>query len=245
MSVSPLTKPMLDTINPALFERLKACKSVKNPEKTHISERDSRSKHGNDIGRSGNDVTVPSGDALSLGDFVFETVKIKGKKTAILPLEYITLAVKTEKDKNKLNACANLKGKLVIKNYGPLMEGEKMGTIINAVQNLDLMPLAEKRWSRKLNANIYDPVGKESLVDSLDWIMHTAIAKQKNKECGFITLYNDGNGNYWYKVTRGFNTAVMESHHSLETLIEEDVDFTHEEERKINGVLSLINRLYE
>ena len=251
MSVSPLTKPMLDTINPALFERLKACKASRKEEDLSLSgltrqsrsKRDSRVKHGNDNGRSEND--IPQGDALSLGDFVFETVKIKGKKTAILPLEYITLAVKTEKDKNKLNACANLRGKIVIKNYGPLMEGEKMGTIINAVQLLDLMPLAEKRWSRKLNANIYDPVGKESLIDSLDWIMHTAIAKQKNKECGFITLYNDGSGNYWYKVTRGFNTAVTESHHSLETLIEEDVEFTHEEERKINGVLSLVNKLYE
>ena len=160
-------------------------------------------------------------------------------------MEYLTLAVKTEKDKNKLNACANLRGQIKIKNYGPLMDGEKMGTIINAVQNLDLMPLAEKRWSRKLNANIYDPVGKESLVDSLDWIMHTAIAKQKNKECGFITLYNDGSGNYWYKVTRGFNTALTESHHSLETLIEENVEFTHEEEQKINGVLALVNKLYE
>ena len=120
-----------------------------------------------------------------------------------------------------------------------------MGTIINAVQNLDLTPLAEKRWSRKLNANIYDPVGKESLVDSLDWIMHTAIAKQKNKECGFITLYNDGSGNYWYKVTRGFNTALTESHHSLETLIEENIEFTYEEEQKINGVLALVNKLYE
>ena len=251
MSVSPLTKPMLDTINPALFERLKACKASRKEEDMSLSgltrqsrtKRDSRVKHGNDNGRSEND--IPQGDALSLGDFVFETVKIKGKKTAILPLEYITLAVKTEKDKNKMNACANLRGKIVIKNYGPLMEGEKMGTIINAVQLLDLMPLAEKRWSRKLNANIYDPVGKESLIDSLDWIMHTAIAKQKNKECGFITLYNDGSGNYWYKVTRGFNTAVTESHHSLETLIEEDVEFTHEEERKINGVLSLVNKLYE
>jgi len=251
MSVSPLTKPMLDTINPALFERLKACKASRKEEDMSLSgltrqsrtKRDSRVKHGNDNDRSGND--IPQGEVLSLGDFVFETVKIKGKKTAILPLEYITLAVKTEKDKNKMNACANLRGKIVIKNYGPLMEGEKMGTIINAVQLLDLMPLAEKRWSRKLNANIYDPVGKESLIDSLDWIMHTAIAKQKNKECGFITLYNDGSGNYWYKVTRGFNTAVTESHHSLETLIEEDVEFTHEEERKINGVLSLVNKLYE
>ena len=249
MSVSPLTKPMLDIINPKLFERLKACKTSRKEEDDAImrslsmskgdrksKKKDSRVKHGNDISQA---------DALSLGDFMFETVKVKGKKTAILPLEYITLAVKTEKDKNKLNACANLRGKILIKNYGPLMEGEKMGTIINAVENLELTPLAEKRWSRKLNVNIYDPVGKESLVDSLDWIMHTAIAKQKKKELGFITLYNDGNGNYWYKVTRGFNTAVTESHHSLEMLIEENVDFTHEEEQKINSVLSLVNRLYE
>ena len=251
MSVSPLTKPMLDTINPALFERLKACKTSRkeedeSPRALSLSKGDRKSKKGsrNKFGMT-DTAETSSASSLSLGDFMFETVKIKGKKTAILPLEYITLAVKTEKDKNKLNACANLRGQIQIKNYGPLMDGEKMSTIINAVQTLDLMPLAEKRWSRQLNANIYDPVGKESLIDSLDWILHTAIAKQKNKECGFITLYNDGSGNYWYKVTRGFNTAVMESHHSLETLIEENVDFTHEDERKINGVLSLVNKLYE
>ena len=267
MSVSPLTKPMLDTINPALFERLKATQRSlslsKGPEDDAIMRslrlskgdrqskkalrqaQEPRSSQGPSSSLGTQSAQVAQGDALSLGDFVFETVKIKGKKTAILPLEYLTLAVKTEKDKNKLNACANLRGQIKINNYGPLMDGEKMSTIINAVQNLDLTPLAEKKWSRQLNANIYDPVGKESLIDSLDWIMHTAIAKQKNKECGFITLYNDGSGNYWYKVTRGFNTAVMKSHHSLETLIEENVEFTHEEERKINGVLGLVNKLYE
>ena len=254
MSVSPLTKPMLDIINPKLFERLKATQrslklskgqeeeaiiGAKGLKKERQSKKALRQAQGPKLAQG------PQSDAFSLGDFVFETVKIKGKKTALLPLEYLTLAVKTEKDQNKLNACVNLRGQIKIKNYGPLMDGEKMGTIINAVQNLDLMPLAEKRWSRKLNANIYDPVGKESLVDSLDWIMHTAIAKQKNKECGFITLYNDGSGNYWYKVTRGFNTALTESHHSLETLIEENVEFTHEEEQKINGVLALVNKLYE
>ena len=185
MSVSPLTKPMLDTINPALFERLKACKTnrVKEIDISGVHEQSRRARKKDLSSKS-----VPSkgsatteANALSLGDFVFETVKIKGKKTALLPLEYLTLAVKTEKDKNKLNACANLRGQIQIKNYGPLMDGEKMGTIINAVNNLDLMPIAEKRWSRNLNANIYDPVGKESLIDSLDWIMHTAIAKQKNK----------------------------------------------------------------
>lgn len=183
--------------------------------------------------------------ALSLGDFVFETTKIKGKKTAILPLEYLVPAVRTEKDKNKLNACAQLRGQIKLPGGGLLMDGEKMGTIINAVQLMDLTPLGEKRWNRRLNANIYEQVGKESLIDSLDWCLHTAIAKQKNREFGFVTLYTDGNGNYWYKVTRGFNTAVTETHHSLETLVEENVEFTRDEERKINGVLGLVNRLYE
>ncbi len=255
MSVSPLTKPMLDTINPALFERLKACKTNRVKEidisgvpepgrrtrKKDMSAKPGPSTGSGTAGSSGN----TEANTLSLGDFVFETTKIKGKKTAILPLEYLVPAVRTEKDKNKLKACENLRGQIKLNAGGLLMDGEKMGTIINAVQNLDLTPLSEKKWNRRLNANIFDQVGKESLIDSLDWCLHTAIAKQKNREYGFITLYNDGKGNYWYKVTRGFTTAVTESHHSLENLIEENLDFTSDEERKINGILGLVNRLYE
>ena len=150
-----------------------------------------------------------------------------------------------EKDKGKLNVLSNLRGQLLTRDKGLLMDGEKMSLIMNVAKIMDLNPVSEKQWNRKMNVNILNPVEKESLIDSLDILLRTAIAKQKNKECGFITLYNDGSGNYWYKVTRGFNTAVMESHHSLETLIEENVEFTNEEERKINGVLALVNKLYE
>ncbi len=239
MSVSPLTKPMLDIINPKLYERLKACKvSMINDNSFQMAP-----STGSEITKNSSRSVETS--ALSLGDFMFETTKIKGKKTAILPLEYIVPAVKTEKDKNKLNACANLRGQIKLNAGGILMDGEKMGTIINAIQLLDLTPLSEKKWNRRLNAYIYDQVGKESLIDSLDWCMHTAVAKQKNREYGFITLYNDGNGNYWYKVTRGFNTAVTETHHSLETLIEENIDFTSDEKRKISSMFGVINKLYE
>ncbi|MCR4901165.1 MAG: ATP-dependent RNA helicase [Treponema sp.] len=246
MSVSPLTKPMLDIINPELYERLKACKvSMINDNSFQMAPSTGSGTTKDNSGTTKDSPRSVEASALSLGDFMFETTKIKGKKTAILPLEYIVPAVKTEKDKNKLNACANLRGQIKLNAGGILMDGEKMGTIINAIQLLDLTPLSEKKWNRRLNAYIYDQVGKESLIDSLDWCMHTAVAKQKNREYGFITLYNDGNGNYWYKVTRGFNTAVTETHHSLETLIEENIDFTNEEKRKINGMLALVNRLYE
>ena len=120
-----------------------------------------------------------------------------------------------------------------------------MSLIISVAKNLNLEPIAEKKWNRNMNVNIYDQLQKEQLIDSLDWILRTAMAKQKNREYGFITLYNDGKGNYWIKVSRGFSTALEESHSSLETLIEENIDFSKEETQKINSVLGLVNKFYE
>ena len=167
MSVSPLTRPMLDTINPALFERLKSCKinrikdeiggeALRQAQGPHDRQgphdkqgpHDRQGPHDKQGKRGKNVVPEPRRRAdanvdstLSLGDFVFETTKIKGKKTAILPLEYLVPAVRTEKDKNKLAACSQLRGQIKLPGGGLLMDGEKMGTIINAVQELDLTPL--------------------------------------------------------------------------------------------------------
>ena len=70
--------------------------------------------------------------------------------------------------------------------------------------------------------------------------------KQKNKEYGFITLFTDGNGNYWQKSTRGFSTALNESLASLETLIEEpDISWTDEEKEVISKALGKLNGLYK
>lgn len=251
MSVSPLTKPMLDIINPALHERLLACKHNKATEpslkKAEIVRKDGKkSKAEKKFDREQKALSEEAeANALSLGEFLFETKKIKGKKTAILPLDYFRLAILQEKDKAKLNACGNLKGQIITKDHGTMMDGEKMSLIINTIKNLDLTPISEKKWNRHLNANINDPVGKESLIDSLDWIMRTAMAKQKNREYGFITLFTDSHGNYWYKVSRGFSTAVTETHSSLENLIEENIDFSEEEKKKISEKLREINKLYE
>ena len=250
MSVSPLTKQMLDIINPDLYERLNACKGL-NREEPELrpyaaspkNEKGKKSPSQKKFEREQAALEL-SDNALSLGDFLFETTKIKGKKTAILPLEHFRLAIMQEKDKNKLAACGNLKGRITTRDHGMIMDGEKMSLIIEVARGLDLSPIAEKKWNRKLNANISNQIDRESLIDSLDWILRTAIAKQKNKEYGFITLYNDQKGNYWYKVSRGFTTALTETHSSLEVLVEEDVEFTPEEEKKINDSLRLVNKFY-
>ena len=250
MSVSPLTKPMLDIINPSLYEKLQSCKNskVKDIEKElrvakqKENKKDKNKKQAKVI--SNISEAELKENSLSLGDFLFEITKIKGKKVALLPIEHFSLAVLQEKDKEKLNACGNLKGKIITRDKGVLLEGEKLSLMIEIIKNLEISPIAEKKWNRKMNANINNPIEKEQIIDSLDWILRTAIAKQKNKEYGFITLFTDSKGNYWYKVSRGFSTALAESHASLETLIEENIDFTEEDKNKINESLRKVNKFY-
>lgn len=249
MSVSPLTKPMLDIINPTLYEKLQSCKNskVKDIEKElRIAKQKENKKDKNKKQKTISNISEAElkENSLSLGDFLFEVTKIKGKKVALLPIEHFSLAVLQEKDKEKLNACGNLKGKIITRDKGVLLEGEKLSLMINIIKNLEISPIAEKKWNRKLNANINNPIEKEQIIDSLDWILRTAIAKQKNKEYGFITLFTDNKGNYWYKVSRGFSTALAESHASLETLIEENIDFTEEDKNKINESLRKVNKFY-
>ena len=250
MSVSPLTKPMLDIINPTLYDKLQSCKNskVKDIEKELRITKQKENKKDKNKKQSKPISNISEAElkenSLSLGDFLFEVTKIKGKKVALLPIEHFSLAVLQEKDKEKLNACGNLKGKIITRDKGVLLEGEKLSLMINIIKNLEISPIAEKKWNRKMNANINNPIEKEQIIDSLDWVLRTAIAKQKNKEYGFITLFTDSKGNYWYKVSRGFSTALAESHASLETLIEENIDFTEEDKNKINESLRKVNKFY-
>ncbi|MBR1640480.1 MAG: DEAD/DEAH box helicase [Treponema sp.] len=255
MSVSPLTRPLLDTISPDLYERLIACKKggdiekearrqsmAAEREKARAEKAGKKNKSSKDAGAK---ATANADTALSLGGFLFETKKIKGKKTALLPLDVFLQALSAESDKKKLAACGQLKGVIITHDGGSLLNGEKLSLITSIAQEIDLRPLAEKKWNRKMNVDVNNQLQKEQLIDSLEWILHTAIAKQKGKEYGFITLYNNGNGSYWFKVSRGFSTALMESHASLEKLIEENVEFSAEEKERINKSLALVNKLYE
>lgn len=257
MSVSPLTHPMLDTINPALFDRLMACKKAKDRENDEEADqrraeerrrneeaKQKRIKKADQKGSENKAGAKDKDESFSFGGDIFETKRFKGKKTALLPLERFIFAVQNENDKNKIKACANLRGRIITKDNGILLDGEKLSQIIEIAKNLVLTPIAEKKWNRHLNANIYNEVEKEEIIFALETVLRTAIAKQKNKEYGFITLFTDGKGNYWLKISRGFSTALQETHASLEALVEEDVEFSQEAEERINDALRLVNKFY-
>ena len=251
MSVSPLTRAMLDKINPDLYQQLMDSKNLKESDYSDYFTRKSRKIEKDDFKLSKKAskkqkklAQEEADNTLSIGNFLFKTQKIKGKKTAILPIEEFLMALSEEKDENKLKACGNLRGKIETRDHGILMEGEKLSLIFDVVKKLNIKPISEKSWNRKMNVNINNPIEKESLIDSLSIILNVAMAKQKNREYGFICLFTDGKGNYWFKVSRGFTTALTESHSSLEILVEENVEFSSDEKKIINNALGLVNKFY-
>ena len=62
----------------------------------------------------------------------------------------------------------------------------------------------------------------------------------------YLSLFTNGKGVYWFKVSRGFPTALNESLSSLETLIDETaIALSSEQKTKVNLIYRKLNSLYE
>lgn len=231
MSVSPLTKNILNRISDDLEPRLIA---LQRPRRSALQQTLSGKKAmyrdklsttaGTDAGRQDNCIYV--------GGYSFQIEKIKGKKTLILPLEDITAALKQEKNEDKLVQIGGLKAKVLVKGY-TLLTGEKAELIFRLVKEFDLWPIDSSRWNRKININLHDEADLSVLIKNLPLILAVTEAKIKSKELGFICLYTDNRGTYWFKVSRGFATALNESISSLESLIDDASGILKEEDKAL------------
>lgn len=247
MSVSPLTKSLLHQISPTLLNLLENTKSPKDKktnekEKTSKKEKEIKQKNQKDETISGIKV---SSDSITLGNQTFDIKKVKGKKQVQLSFDRFIYATTNDLNSKQMKQISDLKGKIIYSNNYELLTGEKLELIIKLAKSLNLRPIDEKDWNRKLNINIYEKDTTELLVSSLENVLKVAIAKKKSREYGFICLFTDDNGNYWYKVSRGFITALNESLSSLETLAEKTEVFTEEQLEKINNLYRLLTSLYK
>lgn len=242
MSVSPLTKSVLEQISPSLPEQLESAKGSKGRLEKLSKDYEElagkkKGKFEKEIGKLKKDE-----DIISFGGEIFAVKKVKGKRQAFLPYESFIRAARSEKNINEL---PNVKGKIVYSNGFTLLEGEKLGLILRLVRALDLSPLANEAWGRKENINIAQKGGAENLLKLIPNIMRIAVAKAKSKEYGFICLFTDGSGTYCFKVSRGFSTALNESLSSLETLADEkDLPFTNEDRERLNKIYRFLHGLY-
>ena len=140
-----------------------------------------------------------------------------------------------------------MKGTILMKGGFKLLSGEKMEAIMKIAKTLNLNPIDEKSWPRKLNINIFENGGLEQLVKNIEFVMRITVAKAASKELGFVCLFTDGNGTYWFKVSRGFTTALNESLASLEKLIDDtkDSELDISRKEKINMLYRLLDGMYK
>ena len=260
-SVSPLTKALINKISPDLEERLNAARGKKGKSLTGglefngTSFNDIRGKKvGKDDGRFGGKESPDKKkdeNSVTFGGITFKIAKEKGKKILAMPLEQLKVALGRENDKNKLAQIAGLRGRLKIGRF-ELLGGEKAEVIFKVVRTLNLAPLPHDKFPKNVNIDINEEGGKDKLVEMLPFVLRITEGKKRKggkagsaQEYSFITLHSDGKGTFWFKLSRGFPTAINESLSSLESLVDADIPFSEKQKETVNGTYRMINSMYE
>ncbi|MDR1900548.1 MAG: ATP-dependent RNA helicase, partial [Treponema sp.] len=222
MSVSPLSRDTLEQISPGLFASLGGGR-----------ERRSRREDGKEAVRTERlkkprDFT----NNIKIGGEVFPVETVRGKKTAILPWERLAPL----KDNLKGDTFfRGLKGTITFGGYS-LLAGEKLDLILSLLPVLDVEGAPARTWPEKRNFSSARDL--DALLPLLPDLVCPAVwkpgsAARKQKEMGFVSLFTDGEGTYWFRCSRGFHTSLNESLASLETLIDELGDEVDVEKKHI------------
>jgi hypothetical protein len=86
-----------------------------------------------------------------------------------------------------------------------------------------------------------------TLCNALSKLLSPCHRKKKSKKLGFLALYSDGQGQYWYRSVKGFHSALSESLSSLENLADEVAGVSHDRDRMetINAAFRRLSSLLE
>jgi RNA helicase HrpA len=209
MSVSPLSKAILERLSPDLF----ASFGGEGKRTKGAAGKGEKLKKPRDFTHS-----------IKIGDEVFEIVTVKGRKEVRLPWDKLA---RIRKDLPKENYYKGLKGTIIAEGEYSLLAGEKLDLILSLAPFLNMEGAMERGWPRGRTFNSHedpDPLLEElpGLLSPAPWKGSRRKGGQAGgKALGFICLFTDGEGNYWFKCSRGFHTSLNESLSSLESLIDE------------------------
>ena len=243
MSVSPLTKPLLNQISEDLLKCLENSKKEnKNTLEKLMNDYEKNieisNKRKSNLQNENQNET--SQNIFSISGETFEVKTEKGSKIVILPYKKFINAIK--KSDEFINS-GKTKGKIIYKNKFTLLKNEKISTIIKIARTIDLTPVEQ---IKNMNTNIKKPSFADEITSIAKNILKITVAKKKSKEYGFICLFTDGNGNYWSKVSRGLSTALNESLSSLEKLSDEASDiFSESQKFIINEAYRTVSSLFK
>jgi HrpA-like RNA helicase len=225
MSVSPLSKSVLERISPDLL--------------ASFGEQRGGKERSGGLGGEKTRKSRDFSNSIRIGGEVFPIKVVKGKKEVELPWEKLSLV---KDNLPKENYYKSLKGTIVINEKLPgsggtkssakytLLSGEKLSLILSLAPALKVEGALDRRWPRKERFNSGENLS--ALIEHIPLLVSPAPWKG-GKELGFICLFTDENGNYWFKCSRGFHTSLNESLASLEVLIDEMGDEVDAEKKHI------------
>jgi RNA helicase HrpA len=173
---------------------------------------------------------------VSIAGRMFQLEKFKGKKKLLrLSWEDIQFLLTAPAAKNLPESHANLRTVVAIVS-GPLrgeaLDGEKLSRVLAIARWIEYPAPKPSGALGKTKYNIWEHLPK--LTENMGNILHLAPAK-KDKDLGFITLYTNQEGMFWYKPSVGFSTALAESLASLEYLADAVDSLEHPAEAALIG----------
>ncbi|MDR1106565.1 MAG: ATP-dependent RNA helicase [Treponema sp.] len=230
MSVSPLSPEILERLDPKFLSAFNITKDGRETE-----EREKRKPRGFTGG-------------IKICGEIFEITAVKGKKQVRLPWERLSRVKDDAGKEAALQGGRNgmyrgLRGVVVTDGGYTILEGERLSLILSLAPSLEIEGALARTWPRKDKFNSADNPG--ALVEHLADLLLPALWKKGKNDLGFIALFSDGEGNYWFRCSRSFHTAINESLASLEALIDElgeDIDIekkhiVNQAYRRLSGYL--------
>ena len=180
---------------------------------------------------------------IKIASEVFDLAADK-KKKKLVQLEWPRLrTVRDELDRESLSLYKDLKG-VVVNGRQRLLDGEKLDLILKIAPHLDLEADLAREWPRKRNFSSKEELG--DLIGALGHVMQVSKAKDRTGELGFVALFTDTEGTYWFRCSRGFHTALNESVASLESLVDElGEDSKPEDREKVSTLYRKLSSFFE
>ncbi len=224
-SVSPLQKEWLRDISEQLFQSLSSGAG---------RDRTASGKPGRDrrvAEKPGRDTTWQ----IQLGSKNFEIRTYKGKKKIVI-LPWYELSPLIQDGPVRIHSSQRKLRSRIVLGDQLIMDGERLGTVLRTAAHLDRDLHVSGEWPQKQRFRA-DTQPRE-LAAHLDAILRVSPVKKSGPHLGFVTLYSNDHGEYWFKPTRHFFTAVHESLASLEQFVDE-VD-----EAAFSGVTEIVNGWY-
>ncbi len=223
MSVSPLSREILARISPRIAENFGSAVPSVTTEESRLRKRPAAA--------TSRDFT----NRIRIGGGVFDIRTVKGgKKEVVLEWDALRRARENIDHEAPGGMYKGLKAVVMVGN-DTLMEGEKLELILRIASWFDPRTDLERPWPRKRNFRPDENPGE--LVSALESVFRIARHKPASRELGFVTLFTDTEGAYWFGVSRGFHTALNESIASLEALADELGEEADHSSREVVGAL--------